>query len=91
MGERQRAVADVDVVERIAHPCGFDLAALNSGVGQRLLERVDHEIFRTLVPAFAERRAAHADDGDLVSDAAGHRFSFRSAGAAWALPSRSRF
>ena len=72
MRERQRAVADIDVVERIADPGGLDVGAGDPGVRHRLLEGVDHQVFRALVPMFAERRAAHADDGDLVLDAARH-------------------
>src|SRR5271165_5042040 len=73
VGERQGAVADIDVVQRIAHPGRFDLRPLYLRVRQRFLEGLDHEIFGTLVPMFAERRAAHADDRDLVLDPARHR------------------
>src|SRR5580704_71735 len=73
MGERQRAVAHVDVIERIAHPCRLNLRTANLGVRKRLLERLDDQILRTLAPVLSKRRAAHANDCDLVFDSASHR------------------
>ena len=73
MRERQRAVADVDVVERVAHPGGLDVGTRDSRVLERLFEGVDNQVLRTLVPMLAKGRAAHADDRDLVLDAARHR------------------
>ncbi len=72
MRQRQRAVADIDVVERVAHPRRLDPAARDSGVRQRLLEGLDHQVVGTLAPMLAEVRAAHADDDRLVLDAARH-------------------
>src|SRR3546814_7033522 len=73
VGEGQGTVADIDVVERIAHPCGLDLAALDAGVADRFLECLDHQIVGAAVPAFAEDRTAHADDRDSVLDTRRHR------------------
>ena len=72
MRERQCAVADIDIVERIAHPRRLNLTATNLRVGQRLLERVDHQVFGPATPVLAERRAAHAHDRDFVFDATRH-------------------
>ena len=51
-------------------PRRLDLAALDAGIGERLVERLGHQLVGARVPALAEARAAHAEDGDLVLDAA---------------------
>src|SRR5271165_4419169 len=76
MRQRQRAVADIDVVKRIAHPGGLDLGACDLRVRKRLLEGLDHEVLGALVPMFSEGRASHAEDRDLVLDPACHVSTF---------------
>src|SRR3546814_4211155 len=60
------------VVKRIAHPGGFGLVALDWRIGERFLKGLDPQIVGAAVPAFAERRAAHADDRDTVLDTRCH-------------------
>src|SRR5207247_4433395 len=55
---------------------GLDLLVriLEAGVLVRLVGRLDDHVLRVLVPVLAELAAAHADDGDLVTDGLGvHR------------------
>ena len=86
VGGGQRAVAHVDVVERIADPRRLDLVALDPGIGQRLGEGLDHQPIGTHIPALAKAGAAHADNGDLVLDTLCHQASpncGRASGAAF--------
>ena len=46
-----------------------DVFLLHAGRRERLLGRVDQQVVGALVPVFAEGRAAHPDDRDLVFDA----------------------
>jgi hypothetical protein len=72
------------LLDRGAEPGRVDLLALDAGVGQRLLEGLDHQVLRIAVPALAELRAAHAEDDDLVLDAACHvQFLLCQAGVAF--------
>ena len=72
IGERHAGLADVLLLDRGREPGGVDLVLVDAGVGERLLEGLDHQVVGLLVPALAELRAAHAEDGDLVLDASGH-------------------
>jgi hypothetical protein len=58
--------------DRGAEPCGLNLIGLYARVGQGFEIGLDHQFFRARVPAFAEFRASHSEDGDFVSDACGH-------------------
>jgi hypothetical protein len=69
--QRNRGVAH-RTFHRRSVPGGADLFALDPRIRQRLGERLGQQLFGTRVPAFAEARAAHADDRDLVFDSAGH-------------------
>jgi hypothetical protein len=51
-----------------AEPEGVDVIEADAGRLQRRRRRVDEQVVGGAVPVFAERRAAHADDGDLVAD-----------------------
>ena len=62
-------VADVDVVERGARPCGIDLLAFNARIGQRFVEGFRHQQMRRHIPTLAEYRATHAKNGDFVFNA----------------------
>ena len=70
--QRPGGLADVVLLEADAEPGGLDLPGRDAGIGQRLVERLEHQLVGAAVPALAEARAAHAEDGDLVADAAGH-------------------
>jgi len=65
----------------------LDLATLHSGVGDRLLEGLEHQIFSAFGPTFPEAGAAHADDRYTVADSVGHVIP--PSGHAARLPSRS--
>ena len=64
-GERHAAHAR----HRGAEPVRVDVVLRDAGRGEGGLVGVDEEIVGALVPLLAERRAAHADDGDAVLDA----------------------
>ena len=53
-------------------PGGLDLAGLDAGIAHGLLEGLHHQILGVAIPPLAEARAAHAEDDDLVADAACH-------------------
>src|SRR5690606_14494897 len=71
-GERHAGLADVNLLDRGGEPGGVDAAALDAGVLDALLERLDDQVVGVLVPALPELRAAHAEDRDLVLDAGCH-------------------
>ena len=65
-------LTDVVFFQADTEPRGFDLLDVDAGVGDRLVERLQHQIFRTAVPALAEAGTAHADDGNLVANSCSH-------------------
>ncbi len=72
------------LLDRGGEPRRLDLARLDPGIFERLLIGLDHEVVGLAIPALAEFRAAHAEDRDLVPDAAGHdQISFAATGAAF--------
>ncbi len=76
-GQRAGGLADVVLFEADAEPRGLDLLEADAGVEQSLVEGFEHQLVGAAVPALAEARATHAEDGDLVADAAGHSLSPR--------------
>ena len=73
-GRRQRnaRLADMDLVDGGREPGGVQLLGVDAGVGQALLVGFEHQLFGARVPAFAELRAAHAENRDLVLDTTSH-------------------
>ena len=51
-----------------AEPVGVDRVLVDAGGSEGLVGGVDHQVVGALVPTFAERRAAHPDDGNAVLD-----------------------
>jgi hypothetical protein len=73
-GHRQRhgGLADMLLLDGGGEPGRVDLLRLDAGVGDRLDIGLDHQVFGVHVPALAEFRAAHAENGDLVANALRH-------------------
>ena len=72
--ERPRQREPALTREERAEPEGVDWAQLDAGRGQGLAGGVDQQVAGALVPVLAERRAAHADDRDAITNAvAGHQ------------------
>src|SRR3569623_2155238 len=64
-------------------PGRIDLLGLAPGVFDTFSESLDHQVGGGAFPAFAEFRAAHAEDGNLVADSGGHHDLPSSIGAAF--------
>jgi hypothetical protein len=60
------------LLDRGREPRRLDLLGLDAGVAERFLVGLDDEVLGVGVPTLAEARAAHAENGDLVANAAGH-------------------
>src|SRR5439155_2589308 len=91
--QRQPALAR----EERAQPERVDVLQVDARRRRRVLRRVDQQVADTLVPALAERRAAHANDRHAVANpVAGHLTSseftgsWRALGPQCALPSLTR-
>src|SRR5258708_19404154 len=80
--ERQPALAR----EQRAQPERVDVLQVDARRRRRVLRRVDQQVADALVPALAERRAAHADDRHAVANpVAGHLASSEITGSSRAL------
>jgi hypothetical protein len=53
-------------LDRGGEPCRFNLAFLDARIGEGFDIGFDHEIFRVIIPAFAEIRAAHSENGNFI-------------------------
>ena len=71
-GQRQARAGNALVLVEHAEPCRLDPVTLDTGVGHGFGERFDHQVVGAAVPPFAEPRAAHANDRNLVANAACH-------------------
>ena len=58
-----------EVARQLMEEYPVDVVLLDARRGVRVLRRLDEHVVDRTVPALAERRAAHADDRDLVLDA----------------------
>src|SRR5689334_18750886 len=73
------------LLDSSAEPRCLDLVRLDAGVLQRFEIGLDHQFFCARLPTLAELRATHAQNCDLVLDAACHRH-FPSAARVWLTP-----
>ena len=71
-GQRNPGLANVLFFDGGREPGRLDLVRVDPRVGHRFRERFHHEVFGVVVPTLAELRAAHTEEGDLVSDSGGH-------------------
>ena len=86
--QRHGGLADMLLLDRGGEPGGIDLLGVDAGVGHCLPIGLDHQVAGVHIPAFAELRAPHTEDGDLVANTLRHLTRSRS-WIGWARPSRS--
>ena len=60
------------LVDGGGEPRRLELVLVDARVGQAFLEGFEHQLLGAAVPAFAEFRATHAENGDLVLDTPSH-------------------
>src|SRR6185312_1507594 len=81
--ERHRRLADVLFFDGGCEPGRIDLPGFNTGILYPFGEGFDHQVGGVAFPALAEFRAAHAEDGNLVTNSGGHHDLPSSIGAAF--------
>src|SRR5260221_652004 len=65
-------LADMHLIDRGREPRCLELVLVDARVLQALLVGFEHQFLGAAVPAFAELRATHAENSDLVLDAPSH-------------------